>query len=301
MTKAESTAGSIQTYILGDFMAGRLFVCGTPIGNLEDMTIRGLRILKEADIIAAEDTRNTVKLLNSFNIKTKLTAYHKFNEEEKGRQLVEEMLNGKNVALVSDAGMPGISDPGEELINLCRQNGVEVTAAPGPTAVITALVLSGIGGRSFVFEGFLPSNRRMRNIVLERLETETRTSIFYEAPHHLKETLKELYRAAGNREAAAVREITKKHEEVIRMGLKELAEYYETNEPRGEFVIVIGGADFEEIKDRRFAEFKEISIEEHYAGYIEQGMDRKEAMKAVAKDRGISKKEVYDKLVRGKG
>ncbi len=205
-------------------MAGKLYVCGTPIGNLEDMTLRGLRILKEADLIAAEDTRNTIKILNSYDIKTPLTSYHKFNEEEKGRKLIEKLKEGAQIALVSDAGMPGISDPGEVLINMCIDEGIDVTVVPGPTAVVSALVLSGISGRSFVFEGFLPSNKRMRREVLNRLKTETRTTVFYEAPHHLTDTLEELYSAAGNRKAAAVREITKKHEEVLRLSLRELAD-----------------------------------------------------------------------------
>lgn len=278
-------------------MAGKLYVCATPIGNLEDITLRCLEVLKSVDMIAAEDTRNTVKLLNSYNIKTPLTSYHKFNEESKGRRLMEELEGGADIALVSDAGMPGISDPGEVLINMCHEAGIDVVVVPGASACITALVLSGIGGRSFIFEGFLPLDRHMRREVLDRLKEETRTVIFYEAPHHLKETLRELYRSVGDREAAAVRELTKKHEEIKRMKLSRLIDYFDENEPRGEFVIVLKGADHAEIKRERIKAAESIPIEQHYADLIEKGLDRKAAMKQCAKERGISKKEVYAELV----
>lgn len=273
-------------------MAGKLYICGTPIGNLEDISLRASRILKEADLIAAEDTRNTVKLLNSYDIKTPLTSYHKFNEEEKGKKLIEKLKAGANIALVSDAGMPGISDPGEVLINMCIDEGIEVSVVPGPTAFVSALVLSGIGSRSFVFEGFLPSNKHMRKEVLKRLETEMRTTVFYEAPHHLTDTLKEIYAAAGNRKAAAVREITKKHEEALRTELRELIDYFEENPPRGEFVIIIGGR---EEKDK-----PEISltVKEQFELFLKQGYDRKEAMKLCAKERGVSKKVIYAELLK---
>lgn len=273
-------------------MAGKLYICGTPIGNLEDISLRALRILKEADLIAAEDTRNTVKLLNSYDIKTPLTSYHKFNEEEKGKKLIEKLKAGANIALVSDAGMPGISDPGEVLINMCIDEGIEVSVVPGPMAFVSALVLSGIGSRSFVFEGFLPSNKHMRKEVLKRLETEMRTTVFYEAPHHLTDTLKEIYAAAGNRKAAAVREITKKHEEALRTELRELIDYFEENPPRGEFVIIIGGR---EEKDK-----PEISltVKEQFELFLKQGYDRKEAMKLCAKERGVSKKVIYAELLK---
>ncbi|MCD8090567.1 MAG: 16S rRNA (cytidine(1402)-2'-O)-methyltransferase [Clostridiales bacterium] len=272
-------------------MAGKLYICGTPIGNMEDMTLRGLRILKEADLIAAEDTRNTIKILNSYDIKTPLTSYHKFNEEEKGKKLVEKLKEGANIALVSDAGMPGISDPGEVLINMCITEGIEVTVVPGPTAFVSALVLSGIGSRSFVFEGFLPSNKHMRREVLNRLKTETRTTVFYEAPHHLADTLKEMYEAAGDRPAAAVREITKKHEEAVRLSLKELSEYFRENAPKGEFVIVIGGISKTEEKS------SVLTVKEQFELFLEQGFERKEAMKLCAKERGVSKKEIYAELL----
>lgn len=276
-------------------MAGKLYICGTPIGNMEDMTLRGLRILKEADIIAAEDTRNTIKILNSYDIKTPLTSYHKFNEEEKSKKLIEEISAGKTVALVSDAGMPGISDPGEVLINLCYDAGIEVSIVPGATAGVSALVLSGIGARSFVFEGFLPSNKKKRKEVLKRLKNETRTVVFYEAPHHLKSTLNEIYEYTGEREAAVVREITKKHEQVIRKNLSELCRYYEENEPKGEFVILIKGAGYEKA-EALACDFENLGIEEHYALLIENGMERKEAIKACALMRGLSRKQVYNDL-----
>ncbi|MCD8214167.1 MAG: 16S rRNA (cytidine(1402)-2'-O)-methyltransferase [Clostridiales bacterium] len=273
-------------------MAGKLYICGTPIGNLEDISLRALRILKEADLIAAEDTRNTVKLLNSYDIKTPLTSYHKFNEEEKGKKLIEKLKAGANIALVSDAGMPGISDPGEVLINMCIDEGIEVSVVPGPTAFVSALVLSGIGSRSFVFEGFLPSNKHMRKEVLKRLETEMRTTVFYEAPHHLTDTLKEIYAAAGNRKAAAVREITKKHEEALRTELRELIDYFEENPPRGEFVIIIGGRE-EKDKPEIF-----LTVKEQFELFLKQGYDRKEAMKLCAKERGVSKKVIYAELLK---
>ncbi len=275
-------------------MAGKLYICGTPIGNMEDITLRALRILKEADIIAAEDTRNTMKILNSYDIKTRLTSYHKFNENEKGQKLVTEMLDGKNVALVSDAGMPGISDPGEILINLCRDAGIEVTVVPGPTAAVSALVLSGIGGRSFVFEGFLPENKRKRRDVLEKLKSETRTTVFYEAPHHLADTLEEIFGCIGNREAAVVRELTKKYEEVKRGELGELVGFYRENTPRGEFVILIKGGNGEKPSSDKF---ETLGIKEHYNMLIENGYERKEAIKKCAAERGISRRQVYNELI----
>ncbi|MCD8158836.1 MAG: 16S rRNA (cytidine(1402)-2'-O)-methyltransferase [Clostridiales bacterium] len=275
-------------------MAGKLYICGTPIGNLEDITVRALRILKEADLIAAEDTRNTIKLLNSYEIKTPLTSYHKFNEEEKGKRLVEKLKEGANIALVSDAGMPGISDPGEVLINMCIDESIEVSVVPGPTAVVSALVLSGISSRSFVFEGFLPANKHMRKEVLNRLKAETRTTVFYEAPHHLTDTLSELYETVGNRKAAAVREITKKHEEAVRLNLKELWEHFKENPPKGEFVIVIEGKEKEE-------EYENVlTVREQFELFLEQGYDRKTAMKLCAKERGVSKKAVYAELLKDK-
>lgn len=273
-----------------------LYVCGTPIGNLEDITLRVLRILKEVDLIAAEDTRQSVKLLNYYNIKTPLTSYHEHNKESKGPQLIAKLKEGIDIAIVTDAGMPGISDPGEDLIRLCYENDIEVTVVPGATAVVTALVLSGLNARSYIFEGFLPKNKKQRKEVLERAKNEVRTIVFYEAPHHLKQTLKELYEYCGNRNAAVVRELTKKHETVQRATLGEIKEYYDENEPKGEFVIVIEGADVSDIKSEENIKFENMTVTEHFEMYISQGMDEKTAMKTVAKDRGIGKRDVYNEV-----
>lgn len=277
---------------------GMLYLCGTPIGNIEDITIRVLNTLKEVDLIAAEDTRQSVKLLNYYDIKTPLTSYHEHNKEQKGIKLVEELKNGKNIALVTDAGMPAISDPGEDLVRLCRENGIRVTAVPGATAVITALVLSGLSTRSYVFEGFLPSNKKQRREIIDRLINESRTIVIYEAPHHLRETLAELYEALGNRQAVTVKEITKKHECVQGNTLEELVNYYKENEPKGEFVLVIEGLDLNDIKEKKQREFDQMSVVEHFQLYLEQGLDEKNAMKAVAKDRGIGKRDVYS-IIKG--
>lgn len=277
-------------------MNGTLYVCGTPIGNLEDITFRCINTLKNADIIAAEDTRQTVKLLNHYEIKTPLTSYHEHNKDVKGPRLINELKSGKNIALVSDAGMPGISDPGEDLIKLCYEEGVPVTIVPGPTAVITAVVLSGIGARSYCFEGFLPSGKKQRKDILERLSKETRTMVLYEAPHHLKATLAELYAVLGNREIAVVKELTKKHENVNKGMFEDIIAYYNENEPKGEFVIVIQGLDISEINEEKKASFESMSIEEHLDLYLKQGMDNKSAMKQVAKDRGVGKREIYSYL-----
>ena len=275
---------------------GTLYICGTPIGNIEDITLRVLRTLKEVDLIAAEDTRQSVKLLNHYDIKTPLTSYHEHNKEEKGKVLLARLLEGKNIALVTDAGMPGISDPGEDMIKLCYENDVPVTVVPGATAAVTALVLSGLSSRSYVFEGFLPSNKHARAQVLEGLKRQTATIILYEAPHHLQKTLEELAETLGDRPAAAVKELTKRYENVNKMPLPELARYYAANEPKGEFVIVIEGTDYQALKEEKEAEMSQMSVEEHFKMYIDKGMDEKTAMKAVAKDRGIGKREVYEIL-----
>ncbi len=274
-------------------MSGTLFVCGTPIGNLEDITFRCINTLKSVDLIAAEDTRQTVKLLNHYEIKTPLTSYHEHNKNSKGPKIIEELLGGKNVAIVSDAGMPGISDPGEDLIKLCYEENVPVTVVPGPTAVVTAVVLSGIGSRSYCFEGFLPNSKKQRKEVFERLARETRTTVLYEAPHHLKSTLRELFEKLGNRDVAVTKELTKKHENVIRGNLEYLIDYYDENEPKGEFVIVIKGIEIGELEEEEKAVLKNISIEEHMKKYTDLGFDKKEAMKMVAKDRGVGKREIY--------
>lgn len=270
-----------------------LYICGTPIGNLEDMTYRVVRVLSEVDLIAAEDTRQSVKLLNHFDIKTPLTSYYEHNKDVKGPQLIKLLQEGKDIALVTDAGMPGISDPGEDLIKLCYENNVPVTVVPGPTAVVTALVLSGLNSRSYIFEGFLPRNKKQRAEVLERLVDESRTTVFYEAPHHLVDTLDSIYKTVGDRNIAVARELTKKHETVNRGAVGEVLEYFKENEPKGEFVLVLEGKDKEKIKEDKIASFEEMTIEEHFNMYIEQGMFEKDAMKQVAKDRGIGKRDVY--------
>lgn len=277
-------------------MYGTLYLCGTPIGNLGDMTLRVIELLKECDIIAAEDTRNTLKLLNHFDIQKTLVSYHEHNKFQKGPELIEKLKNGANIALVTDAGMPGISDPGADMVRLCQTEGIPVTAAPGPTAFSTALVLSGLDSRRFIFEGFLPTDKKERAQVLKSIEKETRTVIFYEAPHRLKTTLKELFESTGDREAACVREITKKFEEVKKGNMSELIEYYNVNEPKGEFVIVIGGADAQELKKEEIAAWESITVEEHVKKYMAEGMSEKDAMKQAAKERGITKRDIYAQL-----
>lgn len=278
-------------------MAGKLYLCATPIGNLEDITFRVIRTLKEADVIAAEDTRNSIKLLNHFEIKTPLTSYHEFNKYDKAKVLVNRMLEGKNVALITDAGTPGISDPGEELVKQCYEAGIEVTSLPGAAACITALTLSGLSTRRFAFEAFLPSDKKEKAAILEELKTETRTIIIYEAPHRLKKTIAELFSALGNRRMTVVKELTKLHENVFLTNFLEALAYYEENEPRGEYVLVIEGKKIEELKKEKEASFNEMDINEHMKLYMDKGMDKKEAMKAVAVDRGIPKREVYKMLL----
>jgi len=277
-------------------MYGTLYLCATPIGNLGDITLRVIELLKECDLIAAEDTRNTLKLLNHFGIDTPMTSYHEHNKLSKGPVLIEKLKEGKNIALVTDAGMPGISDPGEDMARLCREEGIPVTVAPGASAVVTALVLSGMPARRFVFEGFIPTDKKEAAQVLSRLERETRTTVFYEAPHRLTDTLKALLKAAGNREAACVREITKKYEEVKKDSLENLLKFYSENAPKGEFVIIVGGADEEELRREEIASWESISLEEHMKRYTDSGMSEKDAMKQVAKDRGVSKREIYAQL-----
>ena len=278
-------------------MAGKLYLCATPIGNLEDITYRVLRTLREVDLIAAEDTRNSIKLLNHFEIKTPMTSYHEYNKIEKAYQLVDKLREGKNIALITDAGTPGISDPGEELVRICHEEGIEVTSLPGPAACITALTMSGLPTRRFAFEAFLPREKKERAAVLEQLRDETRTMIFYEAPHHLEKILEELYETLGNREMAICRELTKRYEEVMPTSMEEALAYYKENEPRGEYVLVVQGKSFEELQKEKQQSWESLSLTEHMAVYEEQGIDRKEAMKLVAKDRGISKREVYQGLL----
>lgn len=276
---------------------GTLYLCATPIGNLEDMTFRVIRTLKEVDMIAAEDTRNSIKLLNHFEIKTPMTSYHEYNKIEKGHKLVQMLLEGKNLALITDAGTPGISDPGEELVQMCYEAGVPVTSLPGAAACITALTLSGLSTRRFAFEAFLPSDKKERQQVLEELKNDTRTVICYEAPHRLVKTLKELLEALGDRRITICRELTKKHETVFATTIEDALAYYDVQEPKGECVMVIEGKSREEIRSEEKARWEEMSMEEHMELYLGQGMDKKSAMKQVAKDRGIGKRDVYQALL----
>lgn len=278
-------------------MAGKLYLCATPIGNLEDITLRVLRTLKEVDIIAAEDTRNSIKLLNHFEIKTPMTSYHEFNKIDKAYQLVEKLREGKDIALITDAGTPGISDPGEEFVRICYEEGIEVTSLPGAVACITALTMSGQSTRRFTFEAFLPKDKKERALVLKELEQETRSIIIYEAPHHLVKTLEELYKTLGNRSITLCREITKRYEETTKTTLENVLKYYKDNQPRGEYVLVINGKSREVIANEQKAAWESMTIEEHMAVYENQGMDRKEAMKIVAKDRGVSKRDIYQVLL----
>jgi len=278
-------------------MSGKLYLCPTPIGNLEDITLRVLRTLKEVDLIAAEDTRNSIKLLNHFEIKTPMTSYHEFNKVDKAYVLVEKMRQGSNIALITDAGTPGISDPGEELVKICYEGGIEVTALPGPVACVTALSFSGLSTRRFCFEAFLPKDKKERAFVLEELKLETRTIIIYEAPHHLLKTLEELLDAIGERNLSTCRELTKKFEEVKRLTLTDAIAYYKQNDPRGEFVLVIEGKSREELIENKQNEWKEMSLDNHMEHYITQGIEKKEAMKLVAKDRGLTKREIYKELL----
>ena len=276
---------------------GTLYLCATPIGNLEDMTFRAVRILKEVDVIAAEDTRNSVKLLNHFDIHTPMTSYHEFNKIDKGQYLVKRLLEGENIALITDAGMPGISDPGEELVRMCRDAGVPVTAVPGACACVTALVISGRPTRRFCFEAFLPTDKKERRAVLEELKTETRTSIIYEAPHRLVKTLHELLNELGDRKITVCKEFTKKQETGFETTLKEAVPYYEQNEPRGEYVLVLEGCSRQQMEQEAQDAWKEMSLGDHMKLYEEQGMNRKDAMKQVAKDRGVGKREIYQALL----
>lgn len=282
-------------------MAGTLYLCATPIGNLGDMTPRVVETLREVDLIAAEDTRNSIKLLNHFDIHTPMTSYHEFNKVEKARELVQKLLEGTNIALITDAGTPAISDPGEVLVQLCQEAGVPVTSLPGAAACITALTLSGLSTRRFCFEGFLPTekaDKKLRREILSELSQESRTMILYEAPHHLVKTLQDLYEALGDRKITLCRELTKKHETILPTTLNAALVKYEAEEPRGEYVLVLEGKSREEKRREKRASFEEMSIEEHMAFYEGQGMEHKEAMKQVAKDRGVGKREIYASLVK---
>ncbi|MBR6771566.1 MAG: 16S rRNA (cytidine(1402)-2'-O)-methyltransferase [Lachnospiraceae bacterium] len=281
-------------------MTGSLYLCATPIGNLQDITLRVVETLKQVDIIAAEDTRNSKKLLNHLGISTPMTSYHEYNRVEKAHYLIGLMQEGKEIALITDAGTPAISDPGETLVVLCREAGIPVTSLPGAAACITALTLSGLSTRRFCFEGFLPGDKKERRQVLEELTAETRTIILYEAPHHLIRTLEELERNLGNRRLTICRELTKKFETVMPFTLEEALLYYQNEEPRGEYVLVVEGKSFAQKKEEAALEWKEMPVEDHVAYYEAQGMERKEAMKLAARDRGMGKREVYRMLLEDK-
>lgn len=278
-------------------MTGTLFLCATPIGNLGDITSRVLDTLQEVDMIAAEDTRNSLKLLNHFHIRTPLTSYHEYNKVEKAEQILCWLREGKNIALVTDAGTPAISDPGEVLVEKCLKEGIPVTSLPGCCACITALTLSGLSTRRFCFEGFLPSDKKEKREILEELKRETRTMILYEAPHHLRKTLAGLYEVLGERRITLCRELTKRFETIFPTTLAEAIAFYEENAPRGEYVLVIEGMSREGQRMEEQKSWAQLSIEEHMNFYEEQGVDRKEAMKKVAADRGIGKREVYQALL----
>ena len=280
-----------------DVKQGILYLCATPIGNLSDMTLRVIDTLREVDIIAAEDTRNSIKLLKHFDINVKMTSYHEYNKYDKAKELISEMLLGKNVALITDAGTPGISDPGEVIVQMCHDAGIRVTSLPGPCACITALTMSGLKTRRFCFEAFLPTDKKERQIILDELKNETRTIVLYEAPHRLKKTLTELYNALSDRQISLCRELTKQFEEVLRFSIKEAIDYYEINEPRGEYVLCIEGREYSDIKNEEIESWMALSLNEHMEYYEKQGFDRKEAMKKVAKDRGLSKRDVYNELL----
>ncbi len=282
-------------------MPGMLYLCATPIGNLEDITLRVLRILKEADLIAAEDTRNSIRLLNHFDIHTPMTSYHEYNKYDKAKELIRYMQEGRNIALITDAGTPGISDPGEVLVRMCAEEGLEVTALPGACAGITALTLSALSTRRFAFEAFLPADKKQREEILLELPSETRTLIFYEAPHRLKRTLEELYHTLGNREITICRELTKRYETVFRTDLEGALDYYQSKEPRGEYVLVIEGRKAEELQQKRRQEWEKLTVEEHLAFYEKRGKTKKEAMRQAAKDRGLSRRDIYQALLKTGG
>ena len=279
-------------------MQGTLYICATPIGNLEDMTFRAIRILKEVDVIAAEDTRNSIKLLNHFDIKTHMTSYHEYNKIDKARELVDMLLAGKNIALITDAGTPAISDPGEELVRQCLDANVTVTSLPGACAAITALTISGQATRRFAFEAFLPVDKKQRTRILDELANETRTMIVYEAPHHLKKTLKDLRDVLGGaRSLTIVKELTKVHEKSLKTTFDDALMLYEETEPKGEYVLVIEGRDYREIEENERKKWEELSVSEHMDLYLSEGLDKKEAMKRVAKDRGVGKRDIYKMLL----
>ena len=281
--------------------SGTLYLCATPIGNLEDMTFRAVRVLKEADLIAAEDTRNSIRLLNHFDIHTPMTSYHEYNRIEKGYHLVSLLLEGKNIALITDAGTPGISDPGEDLVRMCRDAGIPVTSVPGACACVNALIISGRPTRRFCFEAFLPADKKDRRKVLQEIQEETRTTVIYEAPHRLRKTLQELLEVLGDRRLSICRELTKKFETVMETTLEDAVRFYGEQEPRGEYVLVLEGRSHASIDEEERSRFENMSVQEHVEMYEEQGLNRKDAMKQAAKDRGVSKRDIYRSLLEEDG
>lgn len=279
-------------------MSGTLYLCATPIGNLEDITFRVVRTLKEVDLIAAEDTRHSIKLLNHFEIKTPMTSYHEFNKVDKAKYLVSQLTAGQNIALVTDAGTPGISDPGEELVRQALCAGIEVTSLPGACAAVTALTVSGLATRRFCFEAFLPSDKKERQRILSELKTETRTIILYEAPHRLNKTLRELSQELGDRRVTVVKELTKKHETLLQTTLALAADTFDMQEPKGEYVLVLEGKQIKELEEEKQEQWEAVSLNDHMELYQKQGFTKKDAMKAVAKDRGLSKRDIYQELLR---
>lgn len=280
-----------------EVIPGTLYLVATPIGNLGDMTERALRTLEGVDLIAAEDTRNTLRLLNHFGIRKPLTSYHEYNKFTKAEELIGKLRRGASIAVVTDAGTPAISDPGEVIAAMCIEQGIKVTSLPGACALITALTMSGMPARRFCFEGFLPADKKERRYILAQLQKEERTTILYEAPHHLRGTLQELYENLGDRRITLCRELTKKFEEALPMTLASAIEYYGENEPRGEYVLVLAGADRTQLEEEKRKSFEEMTLEEHMELYLTQGLSRKEAMKKVAADRGVSKRDIYKELL----
>ena len=291
----ESSCADPETRVYAE--PGTLYLCATPIGNLGDITERVLRTLESVDLIAAEDTRNTLRLLNHFGIKKPLTSYHEYNKYTKAEELITKLHRGASIAVVTDAGTPAISDPGEVIAAMCLEQGIRVTSLPGACALITALTMSGMPARRFCFEGFLPADKKERRYILTQLQREERTTILYEAPHHLRGTLQELYDNLGDRRITVCRELTKKFEEALPMTLVSAIEYYGGNEPRGEYVLVLAGADRAQLEEEKRRSFEEMPLEEHMALYTDQGLSRKEAMKKVAADRGLSKRDIYKELM----
>ncbi len=280
-----------------ELMPGTLYLVATPIGNLEDITLRAIRTLRDADLIAAEDTRRTAALLNHLELKTPLTSYFQHNEKGKGDYIIKKLQEGATVALVSDAGTPAISDPGEDLVRLCAENGIPVVPVPGATAAVSAIISSGLPTGRFSFEGFLSVNKKSRRNHLLSIQHQPHTMIFYEAPHKLRRTLRDFYELLGDRRIVLARELTKKYEEIIRTTLSEAVELYREREPKGEYVLVVEGA-IEQTEEN--VELNNLSILEHIKHYMMLGLDQKEAQKAVAADRGVSKREIYAAIVKEK-